>query len=198
MDYESFLERYEHLPTFSELRDSSCRLFGINEFFPHFTLRVDIGHDNPVYHVTEAHCYVPDRARVLLVPRYAVIEFDIVSWSITFNRENVQARCKENRIHGEVRRDNINSIHVRLAHHDGKYLRSIYEEHFLNTIGKTDGHHGFIQNEEVKFEWGTLSENVICHRSTARREEGKSWEDEDNMSRSTHFNAPLSSHLQHN
>jgi hypothetical protein len=197
MDYESFIERFDHQPTFSELRDSACRLFGINEFFPHFTLRVKIADGIHLFHLTEAHCYVPNNAVVLLVPRYTVIEFDIISWSISFNRENVQARCKQNTIHGEVRRDNINSIHVKLAHHDGEHLHSIYREHFLNTIGETDGHQGYIENEEVKFEWGTLSENVICHRSTARREVGKSWEDDDNVSGSTHFNAPASSQLLH-
>lgn len=197
MDYESFIERFDHQPTFPELRDSACRLFGISEFFPDFTLRVKISEGVQLFNLTEAHCYVPNNAVVLLVPRYTVIESDIVSWSISFNRENVQARCKENRIHAEVRRDNINSIHVKLAHHDGDFLHSIHQQHFLNTIGKTDGHQGFVQNEEVKFEWGTLSESVICHRSTARREDGKSWEDDENMSGSTHFNAPASSQLVH-
>mmetsp|Transcript_19168 Transcript_19168/g.20786 ORF Transcript_19168/g.20786 Transcript_19168/m.20786 type:complete len:273 (-) Transcript_19168:58-876(-) len=197
MDYPSYIERFDHQPSFSELCDIACRRFNISEFFPYFTLRVQNGRDSMLFNVTEEHFYVPNNAVVWLVPRYSVIEFDIVSWSISFNRENVQTRCKQNGIHGEVRRTNINSIHVKLAHHDDELLHSVYREHFLDTIGKTDGHQGFIQNEEVKFEWGTLSENVICHRSTARREDGKSWEDEDNMSGSTHFNAPASTQLQH-
>lgn len=196
MEYESFIERFDHQPSFSELCDCACRLFGINEYFPHFSLRVEIGRDSPLYHLTESRSYVPNNARVLLIPRYLVIEFDIVSWSISYNRENVQARCKEHQIHGEVRRDNVNSIHVKLAHHDGEHLRAVYQKYFFAAIGKTDGEQGFIDNEDEKFEWGTLSENVICHRSTAHRDGGKSWEDDENMSGSTHFNAPSSTRLQ--
>lgn len=192
LDDLNFIRHFDHTPTFEELRDTACSKFRV-EFFPHYTLRAK--YNGIIFVLDSENFYVPNNALVLLMPIYHEMRFDIVTWSIAYNRENVQSRCKTNTIHGEVKRNNINSIHVKIAHPNHEYLEQVFNTQF-KSIENDETHRGTIANVHSNLGFGTLCSNVVCHRSTARRESGISWEnDSDNLSGSTHFEAPHSPFL---
>ena len=187
-DVVQVAKKFSSEPTYDNIYISCLELFQLTEqdLFSAYVLRGV--KDGQHFDLTSQNFAFGDGCHVEIVPRYHQATFHIVSLAIEYSRLAIQKKCKELNIAGDVTRDNVNSLKVRLCHPDLGILSSAIDDlDKLSSSPCVDR-----ENMKMSFGYGTLSPSVLAHKGTAKRSDGvRSWVDDDVCSGSTYFNAPV-------
>jgi hypothetical protein len=150
-------EKFREIPTYQEVVDTSKRLFGIEELFPHYEIRGQTPQGSD-YALNASGTLVFERGcEIHLFPRHFTTEFHISTWSIEFSRAEVQRICKESEVAGSVTRDSVNSILVTLSHPNKELVQSLVTK-LSDIVALRDG---IIDTVADRWEWGTRERNDV-------------------------------------